>query len=227
MKKLPWKTRDTVVILLIPFEFLCMWLLTMTPLAANTTYRAGLTLALRVMTTLCAVILFRDLLGTDFSNFKRRIWIKLPICFLLALAIPYVLQGIRRVIHGSQSFALLQTVAGELPVWLFIFTMTLPLFSAFLEEIIFRYVLFMKFANHGALNVVMYLLSAFLFGAVHLVNMGGDLIATIPYMVIGLVYNLIYLFTKNIWYTLCIHFLFNFMQSVWPILQLIFINLPE
>lgn len=227
MTKLQWQIKDTIALLLIPFEFACIWLFGLTPLAENTAYTAGLTVLLRVLTTLCAVILFRDVLRADFSLFKRRIWIKLPICFLLALAIPYVLQGIRSILNGPQSFAILEAVAGELPVWLFLLTMTLPLFSAFLEEIVFRHVLFMKFANRGVLSVAMCLLSAFLFGAVHLVNMDGNLMATIPYMVIALLYNLIYLFTKNIWYTLSIHFVFNFMQSAWPLVRLLFIRLPQ
>lgn len=225
MKRIDWRARDTVVVLLVPLELGIATLFGLTTLGANMTLSTILSIALRLISTSLAIYLFRYVLKNDFLSFRKVIWLKLPLCFGAALLIPYALQAVRSTIL-PQSFATLQMVAGDIPVGIFLAASLAPLLAPFLEEIVFRHVLFYKFKSRLALCVIMCIVSAFLFGAVHLRNFDGDLLSTVPYMVIALIYNLIYLFTKNIWYTLSIHFMFNFMQSALPIIQVLLIQTP-
>ncbi|MDR3151145.1 MAG: CPBP family intramembrane metalloprotease [Candidatus Peribacteria bacterium] len=55
-----------------------------------------------------------------------------------------------------------------------------------------------------------------MFGIVHLNNFGGSLLLTVPFMVTGVYFALIYYFTKNIWYSISIHFISNFALSALP-----------
>ncbi len=96
-----------------------------------------------------------------------------------------------------------------------------PLFTALLEDIIFRYTLLQKlFVQPWLWRVILVLLNSILFGLIHYHNFDGDLIATISFMVAGLFLNLIYLWTRNIWHVLLIHFVNNAVLSLGGVILL-------
>lgn len=89
---------------------------------------------------------------------------------------------------------------------------TSPVFVAFVEDTVFRHTLLAKIPvwNRGLfLQVILVLVNSFLFGAMHIWAFGGSLPATLPYMVIGLLMNVLYLWTRNLWFVLGTHILFN------------------
>lgn len=225
MKEINWKVRDTVALFMVPYELCLGRLLLVLPLAQNTTFAALLPLLIKVLSLCIIAFLYRDLLKADGNAFKRRAWLKLLLCAGAAYAITWVLKGARWTLGIPQSAELLESVTDGLPLWLFIMTSLSPIMAPLTEEMIFRHALFYKFRTNKTLCAIMLIVSAFLFGAVHLGNFGGNLLLTVPYMVVGLVYNLIYFFTKNIWYTISIHFMFNFAQSVLPTIFLVFMVL--
>lgn len=135
----------------------------------------------------------------------------------------FILAGVRGLAGIPQSAGIMQEVTGGLPYGIFLIAAATPILAPLTEEVVFRHVLFYKFKNKLPLRVIMCLFSAFLFGAIHISNFGGELFLTVPYMVVGLVYNLIYYFSKNIWASITVHFMFNAVQSVIPVLILPFV----
>jgi membrane protease YdiL (CAAX protease family) len=97
-----------------------------------------------------------------------------------------------------------------------------PIIAPFLEELTFRHLLFYKFHKVKILYFVFFIVSSFLFGAMHLNNFQGDFLLTIPYMLVAVFLALVYAKTKNIWYPLGIHFVFNLTNSLLPTILLIF-----
>lgn len=96
-----------------------------------------------------------------------------------------------------------------------------PLFTALLEDIVFRYTLLQKlFIQPWLWRMILIMLNSILFGLIHYHNFDGNLVATISFMSAGLFLNLIYLCTRNIWHVLLIHFLNNAVLSVGGILLL-------
>lgn len=74
-----------------------------------------------------------------------------------------------------------------------------PLFTALLEDIIFRYTLLQKlFVQPWLWRVVLVLFNSIVVGLIHYHNFDGNVIATISFMAAGLFLNLIYLWTRNI-----------------------------
>ena len=100
---------------------------------------------------------------------------------------------------------------------------TLPaLLAPFFEELAFRNNLFFKFRNSPIFYIIMAVVSSILFEAIHYYNF-DSLIATIPYMAIGLYYCIIYHFKKNIFYTIFPHLLLNWMNTFLSIIGLFFL----
>lgn len=96
-----------------------------------------------------------------------------------------------------------------------------PLFTALLEDIIFRYTLLQKlFVKPWLWRVVLVLMNSVLFGLIHYHNFDGNLVATVSFMVAGLFLNLIYLWTRNIWHVLLIHFVNNAVLSLGAVIVL-------
>lgn len=96
-----------------------------------------------------------------------------------------------------------------------------PLFTALLEDIIFRYTLLQKlFVKPWLWRVVLVLMNSILFGLIHYHNFDGNLVATVSFMAAGLFLNIIYLWTRNIWHVLLIHFVNNAVLSLGALILL-------
>jgi membrane protease YdiL (CAAX protease family) len=94
-----------------------------------------------------------------------------------------------------------------------LFTSLAPTVTALIEDFTFRHTLFLKlpvFSRRGVTVLVM-VVNALVFGAIHLNNFGGELLLTLSYAGAGLVMNLVYLWTRNIWHVLLMHALNNFI----------------
>ena len=220
LNRVDWKLRDTIALLVIPLELTLGWLLSMTPLVENPMLAACVPFLLKAISLSVIILLYRKLLADSWGDFKKRIWLKLLICAGLAVCMTFVLSGVRGLVGITQSAGVMESVTGGLPFGLFLLASFTPVLAPVTEEIVFRHVLFYKFKDQTALCVLMCIGSAFLFGAIHYNNFGGSLMLTVPYMAIACAYNLLYLFTKNIWTSTVTHLIFNFSQSVIPALMI-------
>jgi membrane protease YdiL (CAAX protease family) len=127
-----------------------------------------------------------------------------------------VLSGVRWLAGIAQSAEVWDEITGGIPFGLFLLAASAPVLAPITEEIVFRHVLFYKFRGRPVLCALMCVCSAVLFGAIHYNNFDGDLFLTVPYMAIAVIYNLLYLFSKNIWTSTMTHLIFNFSQSLLP-----------
>ena len=86
------------------------------------------------------------------------------------------------------------------------------LLVAFYEEIIFRgYILnnlLESFNKWTALGI-----SAALFTLFHLGNPGFDFLSVLNLLAIGTLLGLNYLYTRNLWFSICFHFAWNFFEG--------------
>ncbi len=218
--RVDWRLRDTIALLVIPLELTIGWLLGKTSLTDNLIFASLLPLLLKAVSMLVIILLYHKLLAEDWRLFRKRLWLKLLICAAMAVCMTFVLSGVRGLVGVAQSAEALDAVTGGVPFGLFLLAAFTPVMAPVTEEIVFRHVLFYKFRERTALCFLMCVVSSFLFGAIHYNNFGGNLLLTVPYMVIACLYNLLYLFTKNIWTSTMTHLIFNFAQSVIPALMI-------
>lgn len=91
---------------------------------------------------------------------------------------------------------------------------TSGLMAACVEEIGFRYLFLRDFYGRFK-DWILLLTSSFIFGFLH-IFLSHSFLGTIPYMLIGLVLGLQYVYHKNIWYSMGTHLLNNFMAGTLP-----------
>lgn len=221
--KIEWKKRDTLGLLVIPLEMGLGYFLVSVLSGSSMVVLSLIPFCLKLLSLILIIFLYRDLLAESWSRFTKRLWLKLILCIAAAAAMYFVLSGVRSLVGIAQSAGILESVTGGLPYGIFLLVSFTPVLAPITEEIVFRHILFYKFKERMAWRVVMCLVSAFLFGAVHLANFGGNLLLTVPYMVVALTYNLVYYFSKNIWTSITIHMIFNFVQSMLPAILIPFL----
>ena len=99
------------------------------------------------------------------------------------------------------------------PVSFIIIPFTVAFTVAIFEEILIRGILFRiieeKLGSYIALTI-----SAIIFGGLHLINTNSSLVsATCVAIEAGLLLGAAYIYSKNLWLPIAIHFAWNFMQS--------------
>lgn len=99
------------------------------------------------------------------------------------------------------------------PVLFIIPPLTLAFTSAIIEEILLRGIIFRiseeKLGSYLALAI-----SAVLFGALHFANPNSSLIAAIGLAIqAGLLLGAAYIYSRNLWFPIALHFAWNFTQS--------------
>ncbi len=99
------------------------------------------------------------------------------------------------------------------PIYFIVPPLAMAFSSAIFEEILFRGVLFRimeeKLGSYIALGI-----SAFIFGMMHLGNPNSSLIAGIGLAIqAGLLLASAYIYTRNLWFPIGIHFAWNFTQT--------------
>jgi len=129
---------------------------------------------------------------------------------ILGTLIGMVLQSLTiLVIYLSGSY----TVLAVNPVSFIIIPLTLAFTAAIIEEILVRGILFRimeeKLGSYIALAI-----SAVIFGALHLVNPGATLISALCVAVeAGVLLGAAFIYRRNLWFPIALHFAWNFMQS--------------
>ena len=110
-------------------------------------------------------------------------------------------------LNGGYSIVTLNSI-------LFIFPpLTMAFTSAILEEILFRGILF-RVIEEKLGSYLSLLFSALIFGFIHISNPNSSFLAAIGLAIqAGLLLGSAYIYAKNLWFPIAIHFAWNFTQS--------------
>ena len=226
-----WKSADWLVLATLPFLFLLGWLVGVVTKDDPQTIGIVDTTA-RVVLLIVVIILYRKLLGEHWRAFRRAPWLSIGIVLSGLLVLWGVVKATEwlvatlnlRDVLVIDFFRAGSTGSGGNELWFFFFIMLSPLVTPLIEEFVFRHVLMMKlFVIHRAWFISIVVLgSSLLFASMHIVAAGGDVLGLLPYMTMGIVFALLYLWVRNIWHVFIVHVAWNFMVVVYPILALFF-----
>lgn len=99
------------------------------------------------------------------------------------------------------------------PILFIIPPLTMSITSAFTEEVFFRGILF-RIPEEKLGSYIALFISALIFGALHLMNPNSSLSGGITIAINGgLLFGAAYIYSRNLWFVIAIHFAWNFMQS--------------
>jgi len=99
------------------------------------------------------------------------------------------------------------------PILYIIPPLTMGITSAIIEEILFRGILF-RIPEEKLGSYISLIISALVFGALHMSNPNSSLSAGIGLAIqAGLLLGAAYIYSRNLWFPIAIHFAWNFMQS--------------
>ena len=219
-EKIVWGWKDTFAICIIPLIILNGFILEKI-FGISIAVSLGDTI-LRGVLFILVCYLYKDMLLTHWQKYKQAFWRSSVLVVVGAIVLQVVISLTRQLLPLELSTQEKDLIDPEHIPFLSLLIISLgPLFTALLEDIVFRYTLLQKlFIQPWLWRIVLIILNSILFGLIHYHNFDGNLIATISFMSAGLFLNLIYLWTRNIWHVLLIHFLNNAVLSVGGILLL-------
>lgn len=220
-EKIVWGRKDSFVICILPLILLNTFIIEK--------FSTSLVLAalgdsiFRGMLFVWVFYLYKDMLFEHWRKYRTAFWRSSLLVIIGAISLQVVISVTRHflpVIHSGVEDKPQLESANIAFVHLLIIGLG-PLFTALLEDIIFRYTLLQKlFIQPWIWRIVLILLNSVLFGLIHYYNFDGNLIATISFMMAGLFLNVIYLWTRNLWHVLLIHFLNNAVLSIGAVIVL-------
>jgi membrane protease YdiL (CAAX protease family) len=184
-------------------------------------------------------VTFKRLSGTDISQYVKYPILEIFISILVIVSYSYLYKvyekrkitefstnGIAKnltvgVILGAiiQSLTILviylkesYTVISVNPIVVIIPPFTMMITVAILEETLFRGVIF-RIIEEKLGSYIALLISAILFGAAHIFNPNSSLIAVIGIAIAGgVLLATAYMYSRNLWFPVAIHFAWNFVQ---------------
>ncbi|WP_168378773.1 CPBP family intramembrane glutamic endopeptidase [Acinetobacter cumulans] len=215
-----WKWRDTFALCILPLILLNSYVL-------DQFFGVSAQVALgdsifRGILFIAVCWLYKTMLYTHWQKYKQAFWRSSLLVVVGAVVLQVVISFTRSLLPVGESIEKESTIDPNTIAFFSLLIISLgPLFTALLEDIIFRYTLLQKlFVQPWLWRVILVLLNSILFGLIHYHNFDGDLIATISFMAAGLFLNLIYLWTRNIWHVLLIHFVNNAVLSLGGVILL-------
>ncbi|WP_180116378.1 CPBP family intramembrane glutamic endopeptidase [Acinetobacter sp. YH12140] len=215
-----WQWRDTFALCILPLILLNSYLL-------DQFFGVSAQVALgdsifRGILFIAVCWLYKTMLYTHWQKYKQAFWRSSLLVVVGAVALQVVISFTRSLLPVGENIEKESTIDPNTIAFFSLLIISLgPLFTALLEDIIFRYTLLQKlFVQPCLWRVILVLLNSILFGLIHYHNFDGDLIATISFMAAGLFLNLIYLWTRNIWHVLLIHFVNNAVLSLGGVILL-------
>ncbi|MCL6231751.1 CPBP family intramembrane glutamic endopeptidase [Acinetobacter amyesii] len=215
-----WQWRDTFALCILPLILLNSYLL-------DQFFGVSAQVALgdsifRGILFIAVCWLYKTMLYTHWQKYKQAFWRSSLLVVVGAVVLQVVISFTRSLLPVGESIEKESTIDPNTIAFFSLLIISLgPLFTALLEDIIFRYTLLQKlFVQPWLWRVILVLLNSILFGLIHYHNFDGDLIATISFMAAGLFLNLIYLWTRNIWHVLLIHFVNNAVLSLGGVILL-------
>ena len=209
-----WSSGDWLAIISIPLIFAA------NKVAINL---AGLSRSVAVVDSLIRVALcvtllwiYRSMLADHWAKFKAHRWRNIGIVLLGAVTLQVVIMVLGRLLprppgSGNSGPVLIDPVTAEGLDIVILFVAALgPLAVVMIEEAVFRHTLLVKLPwwRNRLVAVLGILLNGALFGAIHFYNF-GSFMGTIPYMAVGVLMNLLYLWQRNLWLVMLIHLVNN------------------
>lgn len=177
-----------------------------------------------VIAFLIAIYLFKDILKSEWHAYRKHIWRDLGLS-LIGTILAFMLLAGARVLMSAMNLAAGTTLPDVLSIQSAATNLyaTIPIILApWTEELVFRHAIFYQFKAKGRLVFWgLFVVQAILFGLVHWFNFDGNMIEMIPYMLVGLLFGLIYAWSKNIWFNIFSHFFFNIMTPLAAALVLV------
>lgn len=214
--RLTWHLPDTIALLAVPAIFLGGWI--SSRITDDITVRTICDTIVRIAIFVAVVILNRQLLGRHWRAFWSRPWKSMGLVIAGLVAIQVVISVLSALLrplaheatHGAQ-----QTLPETTGLGVLILVSLAPMVTALIEDFTFRHTLLLKFPvwGHWWSAAALVVTNALLFGAVHINNFGGEWLLTLTYAGAGLLMNLTYLWTRNIWHVLLMHGLNNFILA--------------
>ena len=105
------------------------------------------------------------------------------------------------------------TVVSVNPVSFIIIPLTVAFTVAIFEEILIRGIIF-RIMEEKLGSYIALIISALLFGALHFPNPGSTFVSALCIVVeAGILLGAAYIYKRNLWFPIAIHFAWNFMQS--------------
>jgi len=134
---------------------------------------------------------------------------KLPKYLATGILLGFVLQSLTiGVIYLNKGFSVISvnSVAYVIPSLAMVT-------AAILEEVLFRGIIF-RITEEKLGSYMAPAISALIFGAIHLVNPNSTLVSGLAVAIeAGLLLGAAYIYTRNLWFPIAIHFAWNFTQS--------------
>ena len=160
-----------------------------------------------LLAMLAYVFLYRSYESRKITEFSvNRIGVNL----LAGLILGIVLQSLTILViylMGGYSVSAVNSFLFIIPA------LTMAFSSAIFEEILFRGILF-RIIEEKLGSYIALLISALIFGALHLSNPNSSIIASIGLAIqAGLLLGAAYMYSRNLWFPIALHFAWNFMQS--------------
>ena len=224
-EKKRWTRNEFLGLLVIPIEFLLGTGLSNVSFVKSSPWLAtSLSLCIFFTGFLVMIFLFKNFLKQEWDLYKKNnFWLKLVFNILLVGG-AFALLTLTRATSISNLSANDVNQFSTSSLGLMLLTSIQPFIAPFVEELTFRYLLFGKISNKF-LKVVMFFVSSILFGLIHINNFNGNWMLTLPYMVIGAYFSIIYLVYKNIWGSIIVHWIFNSINSIIPAIFLIILKI--
>jgi len=127
----------------------------------------------------------------------------------IGVLIGFVLQSLTILVmylNGSYSIVAVN------PVSFILLPLTVMFTVAIIEEILVRGIIF-RIVEEKLGSYISLTISSVLFGALHLVNPNGTLISGICITTAGFMLGAAFIYSRNLWFPIALHFAWNFTQS--------------
>lgn len=209
-----WGAREWVAVLMIPAIFGIGFLTQAIGLGQTEAAIADTSFRIGCFALLC--VMYRRMLAEHWRAFKSAKLFSAALVVLGAVAIQPVIGVTRSLLPQAVSTAGDAAPDAVLSDPLLLAFLYLgPLAIVMVEEFVFRHTLLVELPvwHSKAVAAFAILVNGVLFGLVHYFNFNGDIVQTVPYMVVGVFFSLVYLWTRNIWHVMLMHFLNNFVLT--------------
>lgn len=227
-EKIRFKMRDYIVLLMIPAIFLnsilfkqifngdMIWVG-----FADTVFRAILFLII--------LWLYHKMFVEHWKKFNLAKFQSWTLVIIGGIVLQIVIMLVKMILpEGSSSVG----IEGERGIdkdsvnFLFLIMSLGPVFTSLIEDTVFKYTLLQKLFVPGNLwRAILLIINPVIFGLIHYYNFQGNLWGTVSFMAAGFFLNLIYLWTRNIWHTLLIHAVNNFILAFLGTLILLIVKM--
>jgi len=208
-----WYARDWVALLAVPAIFIGGWLV-----MAATEDRATIAISdtiVRIMLFTALVVANRSLLARHWRRFWAAPWRSAGVVVAGLIVVQVIVSVVKAALRPFVDHGVADGQGSEQPlaIGILFFASLNPVVTALIEDFTFRHTLLLKFPiwNRYTLAASLTVLNALVFGAIHIGNFEGQWLLTLSYAGAGLLMNLVYLWTRNIWHVLLMHGLNNFI----------------